>query len=987
MRTTIKMVFWIGCLATPAIGDELIILRSGVPEQSPQPIIDSCPQGAVWIDGQCVADGGVAGTGEACTTSVDCPPLTQPLIDACAHYECIEQACTIVSNCDPETEQCDGAAHCEVRVPRDANITVLHGPDTGPFPAPLSPADFEAARQGPKAFVAGIYLDTCVNSVIEDGAAGFVDPVSNLTAEPDTTALFAIDFEVTSPAILNASLDIYMRVDDELGGGGNQGIFINGQPLSGDTTGGFCGGLDSMHIHRNDVAPMLLPGTNTLYFNVTRTADKAQVIFYVELRVDSDGPAIFRVDDDAAPDGDGSTWETAYDKLEIALAAAEASTDPQREIWLAEGVYKPPVPEAPADPRLATFVMVPGVTVYGGFEGSELIREDRAPDLYESQLNGDLNGNDFLTPTNPTWADNAYSVVTINQRDPRGLTVLDGVTITHGNANATAGPGTGGGGVYAVVDAVIVDSRIIENGGRSGGGIYATDRLELIDCDVSSNYAQGIFAWSSAEVILTGCRFDGNAAQTGSGVFLWGQGNADKPETRVKATECSFTNNTALYNGGVFFNNYRCTIELTDCYVADNRTENNNAGVAHLISGATVRATGCTFERNASGGDNGCFDFDQSEGYFEDCTFRENDGRYNPGGIYAFDNCHIEVRNCRFEGNMGSNGVLQAGGRSSLVLENTVFEGNRGDGFAAALYLGYGMSYDIVNCAFRNNTTRSRGGAVWVNGSASAGFATANFINCEFVGNECWGPQPLYYSWGGAVEARDSIVNFDNCTVAYNDAGISGGIYAENSLISVENSIVRSNTDDNGSGFGSQISGDETSLITITQSNVQGIAPGDGNIDEDPMFVELPDDGGDGWVDDNNTMGDLHVRPGSPCIDAGDNGLLPADIADLNGNGDTAETLPYDLSGAPRRMDDVAADTGSGTPPIVDMGAYEHLSGDCNHDGAVTLADAADLIGCMAGPDASTESGCACHDLNATGTVDLVDVGLFQMLLGVSAID
>jgi len=969
------------------MGDELIVLRSGQAEQTSPPIIGPCPPGAVRMNGQCVSGGGVAGTGETCTTAADCPPLTQVLINACAHYECIEQACTIVSNCDPETEQCDGAAHCEVRVPRDANITVLHGPEAGPFPSPLAPADFEAARQGPKAFVAGLYLDTCVNSVIEDGQARFVDPVSNLTGEPDTTALFAIDFEVTSPAILNASLDIYMRVDDELGGGGNQGIFINGQPLSGDTTGGFCSGFDSMHIHRDDVAPMLLPGTNTLYFNVTRTADKAQVIFYVELRVDSDGPAIFRVDDDAAPNGDGSTWETAYDNLENALAAAEASNDPQREIWLAEGVYKPPVPEAPADPRLATFVMVPGVTVYGGFEGSELVREDRDPDLYDSRLSGDLSGNDFLTPTNPTWADNAYSVVTINQRDPRGLTVLDGVTITHGNANALAGPGTGGGGVRAVADAVIVGSRIIENGGTSGGGIYATDRLELIDCDVSSNYAQGIFAWSTAEVILTSCRFDGNAAQSGPGIFLWGQSIADEPETRLQATGCSFTHNTALYNGGVFYNNYRCTIELTDCYIADNRAENNDGGVAHIVSDASVTAAGCTFERNSAGGNKGCFDFDQSEGYFDHCTFRENDGHYGPAGIYAFDNCHIEVRHCTFEDNLGSGGnAIFASGRSSLVLENSVFERNRDTDTGGAVELGYGMTYNIVNCAFRNNTTRNRGGAVWVNGSASAGFATANFINCEFVGNECWGPQPSYWSWGGAVAARDAIVSFNNCTVAYNDAGLSA-IYAQNSLISVENSIVRGNTDDNGGGFASQISGDETSLITITQSNVQGIAPGDGNIDEDPLFVELPSDGGDGWADDNNTLGDLHVRLGSPCIDAGDNGLLPADIADLNGNGDTAETLPYDLSGAPRRMDDVAADTGAGTPPIVDMGAYEHLSGDCNHDGAVTLADAADLIACMAGPDAGAETGCACHDLNASGTVDLVDVGLFQMLLGVSAID
>lgn len=138
--------------------------------------------------------------------------------------------------------------------------------------------------------------------------------------------------------------------------------------------------------------------------------------------------------------------------------------------------------------------------------------------------------------------------------------------------------------------------------------------------------------------------------------------------------------------------------------------------------------------------------------------------------------------------------------------------------------------------------------------------------------------------------------------------------------------------------------------------------------------MELPSNGGDGWRDDNNTMGDLHVRSGSPCIDAGDNGLVPA--------GSTV-----DLDGTPRFQDDpTMPDTGSGTPPLVDMGCYEHVTADCNHDGKVTLADAADLIACVMGPDAAADTACACQDLSGDGTVDLVDVAMFQMLLGLPAV-
>jgi hypothetical protein len=71
-----------------------------------------------------------------------------------------------------------------------------------------------------------------------------------------------------------------------------------------------------------------------------------------------------------------------------------------------------------------------------------------------------------------------------------------------------------------------------------------------------------------------------------------------------------------------------------------------------------------------------------------------------------------------------------------------------------------------------------------------------------------------------------------------------------------------------------------------------------GNIDADPQFVNAED-------------GDLHLQSISPAIDAGDNSALPSSVT-------------TDLDGNPRFVDiPTVSDTGSGTPPIVDMGAYE----------------------------------------------------------------
>jgi hypothetical protein len=111
----------------------------------------------------------------------------------------------------------------------------------------------------------------------------------------------------------------------------------------------------------------------------------------------------------------------------------------------------------------------------------------------------------------------------------------------------------------------------------------------------------------------------------------------------------------------------------------------------------------------------------------------------------------------------------------------------------------------------------------------------------------------------------------------------------------------------------------------ITQEGSTLITRGDGNIDTDPRFRDPA--GADeiaGTVDD-----DLGLRAGSPCIDAGDNTAVPADIDDLDLNEDLSERIPLDLDGRTRFADDPGtADTGltdiPAYPDIVDIGAYEY---------------------------------------------------------------
>ncbi len=167
-----------------------------------------------------------------------------------------------------------------------------------------------------------------------------------------------------------------------------------------------------------------------------------------------------------------------------------------------------------------------------------------------------------------------------------------------------------------------------------------------------------------------------------------------------------------------------------------------------------------------------------------------------------------------------------------------------------------------------------------------------------------------------------------NCTfngnIAQHGNTIACDSYNQNSPSSVQ--LVNCILWDNANG----IWNNDNSTINITYSDVKGGYTGEGNINLNPLFADPNGlDGIIGTEDDN-----LRLLPGSPCIDAGDSNSVADDLADLDGDGDPNEPIPWDLDGNPRFFDDpVTDDTGVGTWPIVDMGAYEFgkVCGDANH--------------------------------------------------------
>ncbi|MHC4647655.1 MAG: PKD domain-containing protein, partial [Planctomycetota bacterium] len=158
-------------------------------------------------------------------------------------------------------------------------------------------------------------------------------------------------------------------------------------------------------------------------------------------------------------------------------------------------------------------------------------------------------------------------------------------------------------------------------------------------------------------------------------------------------------------------------------------------------------------------------------------------------------------------------------------------------------------------------------------------------VNCVISGN-----------LGNGIHARSPWIT--NCTVV--DNGLSG-LWSLGGTVS--NCVIRDNGD-------FEIQGSPI----VRHSNIQGGWAGVGNMDADPCFVQP------GYWDSNGawTGGNYHLAVGSPCVDAGDNGCLPADKADLDGDANTAECIPWDL-GCNLRMVDGDNDGNC----VVDIGAYE----------------------------------------------------------------
>lgn len=363
------------------------------------------------------------------------------------------------------------------------------------------------------------------------------------------------------------------------------------------------------------------------------------------------------VDADATGAKSGSSWPDAFTDLRAALAVAQEGD----QVWVAAGLYQP---DAGIGQKSLSFDLRSGVSLFGGFAGTETQLDQRDILLNPTVLSGDLHGNDdpVSFAALQLISDNSYHVVScLDTTSPAtidGFTIRGGIGVTHAPPGACF-PSVGGGIVVSNAAVTIRACTFTQNQAGLGGGCFIGESTDVVleSCSFTANISQlnggAGMAMCHSNALIVDSRFQGNRGKQDSS----GGGILASNESSPQILDCQFIENTA--QGG--------------------------AGVS-ATEGSSPLIERCLFVNNSAGSGAVSFlgsDFDHSSnGTLRNCALLNNDA-FSAGAI-LISTSSPTIESCTIVGNrsdlIDAGGILIDGLSSAVVVRNCIVWGNLGAG-------------------------------------------------------------------------------------------------------------------------------------------------------------------------------------------------------------------------------------------------------------------------------------------------------------------
>lgn len=307
--------------------------------------------------------------------------------------------------------------------------------------------------------------------------------------------------------------------------------------------------------------------------------------------------------------GSGRSWDDAMGDLQNAIDDLAGTSGEPGEVWVAEGVYEPHTQMVMGKTETVYFLMRDGISVYGGFAGTESSKSERAMKTggmpWDFEHETILQGNHYdgictWNSISNCWEPTSNSRHIVWMAPHAGApafkynTELNGFTIQGGYADGdgddTYKPGRGAG-VYMSSSTTLSNCIVRENRAyHEGGGVFMnTGKVEsCLIYNNSSIHSNGGAVFMDNSGLVRHCAIINNSAHNGGGVYMDRNrvtaGQQYHPEYLI-LTSSIVSNNHSTENGAVFCNKGGIVLQSTIVNNYTPRATDNAASDASQTGG------------------------------------------------------------------------------------------------------------------------------------------------------------------------------------------------------------------------------------------------------------------------------------------------------------------------------------------------------------------------------------------------------------------